>query len=63
MGSRAIVVICRDASVADRRFGSTREKRAASTPDGATFLYRRSMETALLAKVRSALDAAGLWRN
>jgi protein phosphatase len=62
MGSRAIVVICRDASVADRRFRiDTGEAGCIYTRTGRPFFTDRSMETALLAKVRSALDAAGLW--
>jgi protein phosphatase len=62
MGSRAIVVICRDASVADRRFRiDTGEAGCIYTRTGRPFFTDRSLETALLAKVRSALDAVGLW--
>jgi protein phosphatase len=62
MGSRAIVVICRDASVADRRFRiDTGEAGCIYTRTGRPFFADRPMETALLAKVRSALDAIGLW--
>jgi protein phosphatase len=64
MGSRAIVVICRDASVADRRFRiDTGEAGCIYTRTGRPFFTDRSLETALLAKVRSALDAAGLWHE
>ena len=64
MGSRAIVVICRDASVADRRFRiDTGEAGCIYTRTGRPFFTDRSMETALLAKMRSALDAAGLWEE
>ena len=62
MGSRAIVVICRDASVADRRFRiDTGEAGCIYTRTGRPFFADCAMETALLAKVRSALDAIGLW--
>ena len=64
MGSRAIVVICRDASVADRRFRiDTGEAGCIYTRTGRPFFTDRSMETALLAKTRSALDAVGLWEE
>jgi protein phosphatase len=64
MGSRAIVVICRDASVADRRFRiDTGEAGCIYTRTGRPFFADRAMETALLAKVRSALDALGLWEE
>ena len=64
MGSRAIVVICRDASVADRRFRiDTGEAGCIYTRTGRPFFADCAMETALLAKVRSALDAAGLWEE
>ncbi|MHB8245045.1 MAG: polynucleotide kinase-phosphatase [Acidimicrobiales bacterium] len=62
MGSRAIVLACRDATVAERRFRiDTGEEGCIYTRTGRRFFGDRSMETALLAKVRSGIDATGLW--
>jgi polynucleotide kinase-phosphatase len=59
MGSRAVVVLCRDSSVGERRFGA---------PDGAAgAVYTRTGRsffpdpTAFLDRLRTAADAAGLW--
>jgi protein phosphatase len=64
MGSRAVVLVCRDADVAALRFGVpgsdaagvivTRTGRSFFASDAAT-------EAALLQRVRTACDAAGLW--
>jgi protein phosphatase len=64
MGSRAVVVICRDETVAQRRFGVI--------GDGAGIVYTRTgrrffddyeMERALLAIVSRALDRSELWES
>lgn len=62
MGSRAVVVVCRDADAAARRFG---------VPEGAGIVHTRTgrpffgadtaTEAALLDRVRIAVGAAGLW--
>lgn len=63
MGSRGVVLVCRDAATADRRFGAgagvtgaiyTRTGRAFFGPD---------LREQALARVRSAVDAAGLWEE
>ncbi|QWF82117.1 polynucleotide kinase-phosphatase [Amycolatopsis sp. CA-230715] len=59
MGSRAVVLVCRDETVAPRRFGV----------DGAGVVYTRTgrpffrgdESSALLARVRDAVTAADLW--
>jgi polynucleotide kinase-phosphatase len=62
MGSRAVVTVCRDADAARERFGvDTRESGIAYTRTGRRFFDDRELEEALLARVRSAMDAAGLW--
>jgi protein phosphatase len=63
MGSRAVVVVCRDAEVAARRFGVP--------GDGAGTVYTRTGRpffgadpatgTAVLDRVRDAVGSAGLW--
>ncbi|HEY7199878.1 MAG TPA: polynucleotide kinase-phosphatase [Candidatus Dormibacteraeota bacterium] len=65
MGSRAVVVVCRDEAAAERRFG-------VSPPSGIGVCHTRTgrsmfedgdLERALLDRVRCALEAAGLWER
>jgi protein phosphatase len=65
MGSRAVVVVCRDEAAVERRFG-------VSPPSGAGVCYTRTgrsmfdggdLEGRLLDRVRSALDAASFWER
>ncbi len=62
MGSRALLVVCRDGEVARTRFGvTTGETGAIYTRTGRAFF--NSIETceALLARLRQALDCANTW--
>jgi protein phosphatase len=65
MGSRAVVVICRDEQVALKRFGIPPEEGEGSgviyTRTGRRFFEDRAIESQLLAILRSAMDAAGFW--
>jgi protein phosphatase len=63
MGSRAVVVVCRDSGVAERRFGVPDDRRAGriTTRTGRAFLDDAAWEQALLDRVRTAVGAAGLW--
>jgi protein phosphatase len=63
MGSRAVVVVCRDEGVAARRFGVEGSAAAGivTTRTGRRFLDGEDEERALLDKVRAGLDATGLW--
>jgi protein phosphatase len=63
MGSRAVVVVCRDPAVAERRFGVPDDRRAGriTTRTGRAFLDDEAWEQALLDRVRDAIGAAGLW--
>lgn len=62
MGSRAIVVVCRDAEVAQARFGiDSGETGAVYTRTGRPFLNSSSDTEAVLSRVRAAIDGAGLW--
>jgi protein phosphatase len=65
MGSRAILVVCRDEDRAERRFG-------ASPPSGVGVCYTRTgrsmfddagLERQLLDHVRGAMEAAGFWER
>ena len=63
MGSRAVVVVCRDGEVAERRFGVAGSDAAGSifTRTGRSFFDRPEIEVALLDRVRAAFEACGLW--
>jgi len=62
MGSRAIVVVCRDASVARERFGvDGGETGAIHTRTGRPFLAGQADTEAALSRIRSAVQSAGLW--
>jgi protein phosphatase len=62
MGSRAIVVVCRDASVARQRFGVVEgESGICYTRTGRKFFDNDPLEAQLIDRVRKAIDAAGLW--
>ena len=63
MGSRAVLVVCRDEAVARRRFGVADEGIGACfTRTGRRFL-EPSFEEPLLAEVRHAIERAGLWEQ
>ena len=62
MGSRAIVVVCRDDVAAVRRFGiAGAGAGAVYTRTGRAFFNDERREVELLARVRSAIESAGLW--
>jgi protein phosphatase len=67
MGSRAVVVVCRDEEAARRRFGII-----PGTGEGIGLCYTRTgrrffddpvLERVLLGRVRDAFEAAGLWER
>ena len=62
MGSRAVVIVCRDADAARRAFGiDDGSAGAVYTRTGRPFFEDRVLESAFLARVRAALEAAGAW--
>ncbi|MBV8473897.1 MAG: polynucleotide kinase-phosphatase, partial [Hyphomicrobiales bacterium] len=62
MGSRAVIALCRTADVAKARFGAIGEETGAIwTRMGRAFFKERAMTEGLLARLRSAIDGAGLW--
>jgi len=62
MGSRAVVVVCRDEEAARRRFGVTSgEIGIIYTRTGRRFFEDAALEAALLDRIRAAADAAGMW--
>lgn len=62
MGSRAVVVLCRDADAARRRFGvGGGTAGVCYTRTGRRFFDDVDLETEFLDRVRGAMTAAGLW--
>ncbi|TWT87177.1 Bis(5'-nucleosyl)-tetraphosphatase PrpE [asymmetrical] [Pseudobythopirellula maris] len=63
MGSRAVVVVCRDQETATKRFGVEEEAGIITTRTGRRFFNDLGMESALLSRVRDALSGAGFWEE
>jgi protein phosphatase len=62
MGSRAIVIVCRDTATTQQRFGMVDGGLGICyTRTGRPFFADHAMESALLTQVHSALTAAGFW--
>jgi protein phosphatase len=62
MGSRAVVIVCRDEDVARRRFGIEGEGRGVVyTRTGRRFFNNEQTERELLARVSAALEKSGLY--
>jgi protein phosphatase len=62
MGSRAVVIVCRDEEVARARFGVLEQGFGICyTRTGRRFFDDITLETALLTRLRSALDATDFW--
>jgi protein phosphatase len=60
MGSRAVVVVCRDEEAALRRFGTVGVG-AIFTRTGRAFFNDHALESAMLNKVRAAVTSLDLW--
>ena len=64
MGSRAVVVVCRDADAARKRFGILEgEIGVCYTRTGRRFFNDSTLESQFLDRVREAVDAAGIWEE
>jgi protein phosphatase len=64
MGSRTVIVVCRDEAAARRRFGVVDEGIGICyTRTGRRFFEDRALEAELLARFRAALDATGAWEE
>lgn len=62
MGSRAVIVLCRNAEAALRRFGIGDDGRGVIyTRTGRRFFNDRQVEVALLDRLDAAMQASGLW--
>ncbi len=64
MGSRAVVIVCRDEDVARRRFGVVGDGAGMCyTRTGRRFFSDAAMEAEFLARVSAAVTGAGLWEE
>ena len=62
MGSRAVVILCREESVSQRRFGvAAASLGAIYTRTGRRFFNDDATESAFLLRLRDAAEASGLW--
>ncbi len=61
MGSRAVVIVCRDDQTASERFGIVGEAGIVYTRTGRRFFTDSALETQFLARIRGAMDASGFW--
>lgn len=64
MGSRAVVVVCRDAAAAEQRFGVTNQSCGTIyTRTGRPFFTDVELERQFLNRVRNALERADFWHR
>jgi protein phosphatase len=63
MGSRAVIVVCRDVAAARARFGTLGDETGAMyTRTGRAFHADAATTEAMLSRVRAAMDEIGFWR-
>ena len=64
MGSRAVVIVCRDPGAAEKRFGvADGTLGICYTRTGRRFFRDTEVETEVLERVKQAVDAAGYWES
>ncbi len=65
MGSRAVLVLCRDAAAASRRFGVADDAApgACYTRTGRRFIEDDALDRAFIARLAASLGAAGFWER
>jgi protein phosphatase len=64
MGSRAVIVLCRDEAAALKRFGIDGDGRGVIyTRTGRRFFANRALENTLLDRLDAAMSASGLWEE
>jgi protein phosphatase len=64
MGSRAVVILCRDADVARKRFGIMEGQAGVCyTRTGRRFFNEASLESQFLERVRHAIGKASIWED
>ena len=64
MGSRAVILLCRDEAAAQRRFGAGRgEAGVIHTRTGRPFFSDPERGSEVVARLRAAVEGAGLWQR
>lgn len=64
MGSRSVIIVCRDAGVARKRFGVLEDESGICyTRTGRRFFDDLALESELLQRIRAAVDRSGLWEE
>ena len=63
MGSRAVLIVCRDEDVARTRFGVIGESGICYTRTGRRFFDDEAVEREVIGRVRAALDATNFWSD
>jgi protein phosphatase len=64
MGSRAVVIVCRDREAARKRFGVVEDAAGICyTRTGRRFFEDRALETEFIARVQTALEGAHVWEE
>jgi len=63
MGSRAVVVVCRDEQVSSNRFGVREGVGVCYTRTGRSFFEDAALEEGLLSRVRGVLNLTGMWEE
>jgi protein phosphatase len=62
MGSRAVVIVCRDRGAARKRFGVVEESAGICyTRTGRRFFEDRALETEFISRLQTAIEAAQVW--
>lgn len=63
MGSRAVVIVCRNQEAATKRFGVLDEFGICYTRTGRRFFEKGELESQLLGRIRTALETTGFWEE
>ena len=64
MGSRAVLVVCRDVEAAQQRFGMADARAGViTTRTGRPFFHDAELEAGVLERVQGALDRSGFWET
>ncbi len=63
MGSRAVMIVCRDEATARARFRDPRRLGMVYARTGRPFFRDTAIEAELLGRARAALEASGLWQE
>ena len=64
MGSRAVVIVCRDKSVSTKRFGVAEQRQGVVyTRTGRLFFDKPQLEDGFLERIAAAIEKSGLWSS